>query len=677
MTALHPLLKCLAVNLIAPCILVGMLVLASSEASPEDDPSTWPRGTLPVELLAPDLSFLNEKPAGTRGRILADGGDLVFADGTPARFWGTNLQAYALFHTTPKHIRAHAKRIAALGFNLVRLHHHDSKWVQPNIFGNKAPTTTQLHPPSQRQIDLWISALKAEGVYIWLDLHVGRQMTTLDVITDFHEIAKGEAAADIRGFNYISQTIQQHMLDFQDAYLRHVNTESGLTYAEDPAIVAVQITNENDLTHHFGNALLPDKGVPAHSALYMALAKQFAEQYRLDPEETWRSWEHGSPKIFLNDLEQRFNQKMIAGIRATGFSGLIATTSSWGGMSIAGLPSLTNGSIIDVHSYGTGGDLTADPHHTPGFLDWVAAAHINDMPLSVSEWNVSPFPVEDRFIAPLRMATSAAHQGWDAPMVYGYAQQPLNTVLKPSNWDIAGDPGIIAMMPAAAILYRQGHVRPAAITYALKLGARAFFDRKVTPKTSAALRTIVEQSRLLIELPKTSMLPWLNPKSAEAESTVIADPDMSFLSANASEIIADTGDFRRDFDRGLFTVDTPLSQIAAGHVGGEILRLSDIELAVETPLAAVAVQSMDGAPIQASRRIMISLAARVIPSGDGKLTYQLEPIQGQVRIRANPSLSLRQPGPKASNFSGAHSLEGAVHVIDLAEIGGAQWLVLE
>lgn len=642
-----------------------------------DDPANWPRGSLTIDLPLPDLSFLNHKPAGALGRVTAEGSDLAFTDGTSARFWGVNLQAYALFHTTPENIQTHAKRIAALGFNLVRIHHHDSEWVNPNVFGENAPATTQLHPFSLKQIDLWISALKAEGVYIWLDLHVGRRMTALDDIEGFQEIAKGEATADIRGFSYISPTIQQRMLEFQDSYLRHVNTITGLSYAEDPAIIAVQITNEHDLTHHFGNALLPDKNVPTHSAAYLALAKQFAKQHGLDPRRTWQAWEYGPPKIFLNDLEQRFNQKMIAGIRATGFRGLIATTSSWGGLSIAGLPSLTNGSIIDVHSYGRADDISNDPQKMPGLLDWVAAGHITGMPLSISEWNVSPFPAQDRFIAPLRMATSAAHQGWDAPMVYGYAQQPLNSVLKPSNWDIANDPGMIAMMPAAALLYRQGHVRPAVDTYALRLGADDFFGAKITPETSVAMRTVFEQSRLEIEVPETPELSWLVQMSAGPEAISVLDPDKSYLHREATEIIADTGEFRRDFVRGIFTVDTVMSQVAAGRLGGKVVRLTDVDLTLESPLAAVAIQSLDGDPVKTSQQIMISLIARAIPVGGEEVTYQLEPLRGQIRVRANPELSLRQLGPGAADISAAHRLDGTVHVIDLAQTGGAHWLVLE
>ena len=48
------------------------------------------------------------------------------------------------------------------------------------------------------------------------------------------------------------------------------------------------LTNENDVTHHFGNALLPDKNVPKHNALYMAQAENLP--HNMD----WRKIGHGA-----------------------------------------------------------------------------------------------------------------------------------------------------------------------------------------------------------------------------------------------------------------------------------------------------------------------------------------------------------------------------------------------
>ena len=62
-----------------------------------EDPAAWPADILDWNASPVDLSFLNapEKPAGKRGFLKVVDDKLVFEDGTPARFWGTNLGAAA------------------------------------------------------------------------------------------------------------------------------------------------------------------------------------------------------------------------------------------------------------------------------------------------------------------------------------------------------------------------------------------------------------------------------------------------------------------------------------------------------------------------------------------------------------------------------------------------------
>ena len=163
-----------------------------------------------------DLSFLNrdDRPAGRRGLVRADGDRLVFADGSPARFWGGNLAAYALFRTPRQDVRRQAHRMAQLGYNLMRIHHHDSEWVNPNVFGTKATSSRQLDPRSLELLDWWIKCLKDEGIYVWLDMHVGRLIKPDDGLTDgAQEIAKSKGS--MMGFNYYNTQVQDLMKDFQ------------------------------------------------------------------------------------------------------------------------------------------------------------------------------------------------------------------------------------------------------------------------------------------------------------------------------------------------------------------------------------------------------------------------------------------------------------------------------
>ncbi len=249
----------------------GRLRPADVERYSPATPDSWFKGAMLPNTSPVDLSFLNrdDRPAGRRGPIRAEGERLVFGDGTPARFWGGNLAAYSLFATPRQDIPRHAHRMAQLGFNLMRIHHHDSKWVGTNIFGKEGASTRALDPRTLDSIDWWVKCLEDEGIYVWLDLHVGRRIQPGDGVTHgADELTK--RWGDLKILNYYNDDIQDLMIEFQHAYLGHRNRYTKKTYAEDPGVVAILLTNENDLTFHGGHLMLSQKEFPYHSARWKA-----------------------------------------------------------------------------------------------------------------------------------------------------------------------------------------------------------------------------------------------------------------------------------------------------------------------------------------------------------------------------------------------------------------------
>jgi hypothetical protein len=610
------------------------------------DYRAWPSDSLAGDTSPVDLSFLNadDRPAGKHGVLRAKGDKLVFDDGTAARFWGTNLTAYALFATSAEDVRKQARRIAALGFNLVRLPHHDSEWVNPNVFGDQETGGTRvLSERMLEKLDWWIKCLKDEGVYVWLDLHVGRRVRAGDGIRDFDEIRQGKASASIIGYNYVNDSIRDAMQRFNAAYLDHQNRFTGVRYKDEPAIVALLITNENDLTNHFGNALLPDKGVPHHTAIYLREAGRFATRYSLPQDQVWRAWEPGPSKLFLNDLEERFDAAMISQLRSLGARAPIVTTSSWGMNPLSSLPALTVGDIIDVHSYGGVGELEKNPLLSASLVDWMAAAHVADMPLSVSEWGVDDRGslAPDRHDIPLFVAGTAALQGWDAVLLFAYAQEALDPRQGTASiYHAYNDPSLIAMLPAAALLFRQGHVHEASTRYVFAPTEQQLFGENIAAGNSVALRTAAVRGRLTIALPQVRELPWLKASTIPEGSRIMRDPHQSQLPPGSSEAASDSGELRRNWDLGTFTIDTPRTQAAMGWIGGRTITLPAVTLSVTTRNAAVAVQSLDGAPLGQARRLMISLGARAVPASGKSLPYYAEPVEGTLAIAAPAGLSL-------------------------------------
>ena len=660
-------------RLTATMTVAGEMVIGPSitEQFGLDDPSAWPANILDWKTSPVDLSFLNlpEKPAGKHGFLKARKDKLVFEDSASFRFWGTNLSAYTLFRTSKENVKQQARRLSELGFNLVRLAHHDSPWVDPNIFGDQnGPNTQNLSAAMLDKLDWWIKCLKDEGIYVWLDLHFYRQVKAGDGIDGFEEISKGKPpVADLWGYSYVNASIRQAMKRFSEIYVSHKNSYTGLTYKDEPAIIALMLTNENDVTFHFGNALLGDKGVPKHNALYMAEVDAYSTKYGLQKDRVWRAWEHGPSKLFLNDLEHRFDTEMIAHLRSLGVKVPLVTTSTWGHSPLSSLPALTTGDLIDAHEYGGTGELGKNPAYTPTMVNWLAAARIAGKPLSISEWNVESFPSPDRHTIPLYVASAASMQGWDALLHYAYAQQALDDQSTPSNWHAYNDPALMATIPAAALLYRQAHVSEASTVYAFVPGKDRLFNQEISPKNSIALRTAAERGKLMIVMPQTKELPWLEQGTPPAGAKVFSDPQQSFLAANAGEADSDSGELRRNWDKGTLTINTPRTQAAMGWIGGNKIALADISIAASTRNATVAVQSLDGKPISESDKILISFGARSVPESENKLPFRSEPVEAQLDIRARKGLTLQWANSKSSNQissgnNGAKSAESGEQV---------------
>lgn len=613
----------------------------------------WFPATFDWDMTPVDLRHLNDghRPAGVHGRIEVRGDRLVFADGTPARLWGTNVVAYSLYSIDRETIAAQARRIAALGFNLVRIHHHDSHWVDPNIFVAGADDTQALSDDALAKLDWWIKCLQDEGIYVWLDLHVGRRLRKGDDVPAFEELQAREA--EPKGFSYVNPRIESLMQDFARRYLGRSNRYTGRRYADDPGVVGVLVTNENDITHHFGNLMNEGAGAPRHRELLRALVEPFAKTHGIPLDAAMQPWAHGPAKVVMNELEARFHLRMRKRLRSLGVRAPVATTSFWGDDPMVSLPALTVGDVIDVHGYDGEGSLDVDPRSGHNFIHRIAAGRVEGMPITITEWNLLP-PVRDRFVGPVWMAAMAALQGWDAPMHYCYSSSPLPPPDRLYEGMGLIDPATVALMPAAALVYREGHVEPARRRYRVVLDREHLYDREMGAHESAAIRTLAEQSRVEVALPDLPELDWDTPRPAPPGAIEVTDLDRSYLAADATAVVSDTGQLRRDFTVGVGTLDTPKTQAAYGWIGGRPLALTDVSMTIDTPKATVVVSALDGQPIRRSKELLVTVVAQV-DSAEGKPPLRAQAVTGGLRIRSEHARLVMRPVVTGSRAAAGHA----------------------
>jgi hypothetical protein len=363
-------------------------------------------------------------------------------------------------------------------------------------------------------------------------------------------------------------------------------------------------------------------------------AEEFAARTGLPKDEVWKAWLPGPSKIWLNELEHRFNRPTLDRLRKLGVRVPIAPINYWGGEGLYSLPSLAESDIIDVHSYGGEEALSADPRRTANYIPWIGAGQVVDKPLSITEWNVE-YPTTDRFTAPMYLASIASLQGWDAPMIYNYSQIPFGRPEREDKWSTYFDPAISASMPAAALAYRQGHVRPARREYCLDLSREQVYLRGLDPGNSATIRTLVEQSKLSIGLPDIPELTWDVRSRIPKGTQIVNDPNRDFIPAGQTYVQSDTGELRRDWQQGVQTIDTAMTQAAVGWIGGKAVRLRDVAFDIRTPKASVTVTSLTGKPIRTSNRLLVTTVARVVASEGERTPLLSEPVTGRLSLRTS------------------------------------------
>ena len=119
------------------------------------------------------------------------------------------------------------------------------------------------------------------------------------------------------------------------------------------------------------------------------------------------------------------------------------------------------------------------------------------------------------------------------------------------------------------------------------------------------------------------------------------------------------------------------SRHPAGRIGGTTIEPGNVGFEIETANASVAVQSLDGAPIGRSRRVLISMAAQSIPDPQHPAASMSEPGTGILHVRAAPGLKLFRLSRNGLTEPLAAEVSERGYAIRLDPSLRSHWLVLE
>jgi hypothetical protein len=578
-----------------------------------------------------DLAFLHDAPAGKGGFIRIQGGHFVKPDGKRIRFWGVHLTDWS-----PGSIELPAKEdtpmwarsLARYGVNMVRLHFVD-KWAPTGITDGSKDDTRSFDAQQLDRLDFLVSELKKNGIYMDLNLNVGRAYKEGDGVPDAARLqwAKGLTLYDKR--------IIELEKEYAHNLLTHLNPYTKTEYRNEPAIAIVEILNENGIG--FGHNPPSKFYADELDGIYNTWLKAnlTPDQLQKIREEAGVQGDAPIPRLRGNEratapkdryetdvrfymaLEDGFYQDMTKYLRDLGLKQPIIGTADHGhsGQPWTMLANLSRLDILDGHIYwnsyvGVGNvPMVNDPLHSMPVQ--VSRTAFAGKPYTVSETD-EPFPNEYGAEAMPIMAAYAGFQDWD--MVVWYTFEPKKDPnWKPfmqEAWDISHDPTRMTAFAAGALMFLQGDVKPALQTIERTYSKEQVLDAGLLPAGGRG-----QPAGAPSEVPYfTPGFPLALPLEHGVRiQSFDGAPTARYTGSNANPIVSDTKElswYLSDEKTGVVTVDTDRAQALIGFLKANKKTLKNLSADITNNFATIVLESMDGKPIARSGKMFLNTGSR-------------------------------------------------------------------
>ena len=173
-----------------------------------------PAGKYGYVFAAKDGSMRFEK--APEKRLKLHGINLCFEANYPSKEWAEKM----------------ADHFAALGYNAVRFHHYDGLLVD-----KKSGTSTTLDKERLDRFDYLISVLIKKGFYLTTDFYSSRKF----------DKKEGFPQASPKALFVLDKRARENLKTFIRNLMTHVNPYTGRTLAEEPAMVSINLINEDNL----------------------------------------------------------------------------------------------------------------------------------------------------------------------------------------------------------------------------------------------------------------------------------------------------------------------------------------------------------------------------------------------------------------------------------------------
>jgi hypothetical protein len=454
-----------------------------------------------------DLSYLLEKPAGKHGFIEIRNGHFYKPDGSRLRIWGVNLTGGACY-PEKEDASMVAAYLARYGINGVRFHFLDSNWGDDkSIFDLSKNTTRELNPEQLDKLDYFINELKKLGIYTNINLNVGRHYLPGDSVPESRYL----------GFAKAATLFDDRLIMLQKEYARqlltHKNPYTGNQYIHEPAVIIVEIVNENSLVEAWFDDRITGKNISESTHTWSGIPPYYAREltakyndwlnFNLSKEQRSKLEKEAAvndgemiPRMesnefskasnfrfhteasFIIETESKFFSDMYHFLKVTlGVKAYIAGNSDHNHYKsgYALLSSLSKLDVVDGHVYWQHPNYILDPetgnnritfHYTPmvnepamSTVVQLSRSAVNGKPFTVSETN-HPYPSEFASEAIPILAAYGLLQDWDGIFYYTLEHDdPKNWNDKvPNPFDIYSDPVKMTNMAAGALMFHRNNL---------------------------------------------------------------------------------------------------------------------------------------------------------------------------------------------------------------------------
>lgn len=614
-----------------------------------------------------DMSGWLDAPAGKHGFLQMQGKDLVFENGQAVKFWGVNIssgRAYAEKDEADQWVQ----HLAKYGVNAVRF--HKFTW-----HGYKEGYSTVLADEKYENFDYFNHALREKGIYYGWSHIYGHKVKPQD---STHLLAYEEIknlSYPWRHLNGTTSSLVNFAEDLQDlsialtvGMLEHTNPHTGLRYADDPALLFIEMQNEDNifwgaieksleqaptykallceqfsdwLEAKYGNDkkliaawgkenLPPGESIKKKNVFPAPNHGMFSYGYQAAYEKGAAMEQHLLDKMqFLHERQLAFYKRFEKAIRKTGYKGVLVGSCWQAGMGPSHYYNLHadyQTGMIDRHNYwggGTGhqlkpGKVKNQPmlaRPGTGILS-TGMQQVLNRPFSISEWMCllpNEWTAEG---VPLVGIYGMGLQGWDASFHFG-SDFPhcTGTLHTPGVYNVES-PLHLSMYPTIARMIYRNDVQEGEVISARKVhlpslhkGKLGFFEKVEQGYDDKYITGDVPAE--LLAAGKVAV------EFTDQFQEFEADELAHLWNEEAKQIKSNTGQLFWDYSgKGYATANTDNSKALIGFAKNKEIKLGDISIKTSNEFAIILITSLEkDKSIDESEKILITTIARAANSG--------------------------------------------------------------